>query len=459
METKLEHETKESSEQKYEQEFLQKIEGEANEAIKKIPEKNRQEIRQKADDALCSLSLDLSPAKSAVLRLKLLQYFQENNEIDIAMLRQAIFETPNFLKGPLKNLVENYKTKTIKQTREEIKKRINLNDKESYNPYLIEFETNSGRYYLARLLNQPHLEQEGKEMHHCIGAPTSASSYIYRMKAGDIDTFSFKEKEGDKPVITFEYNRIKRSLTQIKKVYEAKLLPSDPFFGEFIEVLKKMEETTDDDGKKRKITSVYREASEDIIVAPNHLCTERGEIPFSEYDPKKDALVLSGKIEMTKETTGEETEFISKIPSVATNLTNLRPEIKHGITEWAGNMTDSSSVFLYDNLVSVNGFVEAKTAKDFQAPQLEFVGESLNTGEAVEFNMPNLTSVGGLLNAFRARVFKAPLLQTVDGPISATSAEIFEAPVLKKAKYIGLSKTITEENISLSREMHKKIQR
>ncbi|MCX6739524.1 MAG: PcfJ domain-containing protein [Candidatus Parcubacteria bacterium] len=459
MEPKLENETKETSEQKYEQEFLQKIEEEINQAIKKTPEEDRQKIQQKADGVLCSLSLDLSPAKSAVLRLKLLQYFQENDELEVTILRQAIFETPNFLKGSLKNLVENYRAKTIKQTREGIEKRINLKDKESFNPYIVEFETDSGKYYLARLLNQPHLEEEGKEMHHCIGAPTSASSYIYRMKAGDIDTFSFREKEGVKSVITFEYNRIKRSLTQIKKVYEEKLLPSDSFFGEFTEVLKKMEETTDDDGKKRKITSVYREASEDIVVAPNHLCTERGEIPFNEYDPKKDTLVLSGKIETTKDTTEEEFEFISKIPSATTDTTNLRPELKHSMTTWAGNIIDSASFFSCPNLVSVNGFMELKRAKAFDAPRLEFLGQALHVGEVNEFDMPSLKSVGGLLNVYRASTFKAPLLQTVDGPISATSSKVFEAPVLKKAKYIGLSKNIIEENISLSKEMYKKIQR
>ncbi len=456
MEPKIENK---NQEEKYEREFLEKIENEINQTAKGFPEEERKNALQKANDAFCSLSLELSPARSAVLRLKLLQYFRENNELDISMLRQAIFETPNFLKGSLNDLVENYQKRTIKQTHEEVKKRMNVNDKESYNPYIIEFETDSGKYYLARLLNQPHLEEEGKEMYHCIGAPTSASSYLYRMKAGDIDTFSFRQKDGDKPVITFEYDRVKRSLTQIKKVYEAKLLPSDPFFGEFIEVLKKMEETTDDDGKKRKIESIHREASEDISVALNHLCTERGEILFREYNSKKDTLVLSGKIEATKEMTKEDAEFISKIPGATANLTNLLPELKHGITEWSGNITDDSSVFSYDNLVSVNGFVEAKNSKDFKAPHLEFVGGALNAGETLEFDMPNLKSVGGLLNVYRARACKTPLLQNVNGPISAVNAEVFEAPVLKKAKYIGLSKTIAEENISLSKEMSKKIQR
>ncbi|MFA5830580.1 MAG: PcfJ domain-containing protein [Candidatus Paceibacterota bacterium] len=458
METKFKNEEKKIPDAKYEIEFLQTIEEEVNAAIEKTPENKREEIRQKTEEALCALSLDLPRAKSAILKLKLIQYFQNDNEIDAGLLREAIFETPNFLKGSLKNLIETYRTRTFKQTREKMRRRIEMNDKETFNPHIVEFETDSGNYYLARLLNQPHLTEEGKEMNHCIGAPSSASSYIYRMKAGDIDTFSFRKKDGDFPVVTIEYDRNKDAITQIKKNFETKLSPSDPFFNDLVEALKKMEETVDDDGNKRIIKSVL-ETSEYIGVSPNHICTERGEIPYADYDPEKDALVLSGKIEATSATTKEELDLISKIPSATTDLTKLRPELKHSLTEWRGNIIDVSANQTYSNLETVNGFMEVKNAKTFEAPRLAFVGESLIAGETIDFNLPCLQSVGGILNAYRARTFKAPLLQMVDGPIAVGNADIFEAPALKKVKYIGLSSRISDKNINISKEMREKILR
>jgi hypothetical protein len=446
-------------EAKYQEEFLQKIEDEIRAVIKNTPEEKREMAQEKMEKALSFLSLELSPEKTAILKLKLLQYFQTNNEIDTLLLNEAICETPNFLRGTLQNLLETCRKKTVKTTRENVRERMNMEGGKEYNPYIIEFETASGKYYLARLLNHPHLMEEGEKMNHCISAPTSASSYIYRMKAGDIDTFSFREKENDFPVATLEYDKKKRSLTQVKKNHEAKLSASDPFFFELAEALKKMQETVDDTGEKRTIASVHRETSEYINVAPNHICTERGEIPFTEYDPKKDTLVLAGNIETTNATSEGEINFISKIPSVTTNFTHLKPELKHAVTTWKGNVADNSTAIAYPNFESIDGFLEAKKAENFEAPRLRFVGGNLNTEKTNDFNAPNLEYVGGLLSAYQTKTFTAPCLRSVDGPLSAPNATVFEAPFLTKVKHIDLSKNISDKDIVIPKGTREKIQR
>jgi hypothetical protein len=240
--------------------------------------------------------------QQAVLKLKLARYFQKNDSCDLSTLFDALIETPKFMdtdKGSLFRLFEVHEEKTLQKVAELRKQRAELGHEATSNPFEALYTTSSGKYYMARLLNMPHLEQESEYMNNCVG---TSDSYLNRMKRGEIEILSFRhvptinpqtgKLEGDTPILTIEYDLKNQTIQQIKKYDDAYLEPSDPFFADVIEALKTLRTTTTDTGTPRAFSSIAESEFENIPVKNNHLFTDHGEVHFRDFDPDSGTFIL-----------------------------------------------------------------------------------------------------------------------------------------------------------------------
>ena len=268
------------------------------------PEK-RQEKERLIDNTFQSLSqriaargdFELTPARQAVLRLKLARHFQRTDSVDPSTLFDALVETPKFIdtdRGSLMRLMEIHQIKTLQRIAEARKKR-----QETSNPYENLFTTKSGNYYMARLLNMPHLEQESAYMRHCVG---TSDSYINQVKRGEIEILSFRKVPkihkgmqklvGDYPIITIEYNLRTNTIEQMKKKGDEFLEPSDPFYDDFIDALKQLRATRTDAGKLRDFVKIQPSELENVKVKNGYVLTEKGEISFRNFNPDSGLFVF-----------------------------------------------------------------------------------------------------------------------------------------------------------------------
>lgn len=164
-------------------------------ALYRLPESvNPERVESLAVDLIERVNTErgqpLTDAETQVLRLKLVRHFEDNGEsapIDIPTAVDALVESPRFLssdKGSIEKLFELHEMKTLQKIAELRRKRAEITEKGEggFNPYENLFETRDGEYYLARLLNMPHLEEESEYMDHCVGTSTS---YVNKMKRGD----------------------------------------------------------------------------------------------------------------------------------------------------------------------------------------------------------------------------------------------------------------------------------
>ena len=118
-----------------------------------------------------------------------------------------------------------HQEKTLIKIAEIRKKRAEVKGGEAFNPYENLFTTQSGNYYIARLLNMPHLEEESEYMDNCVG---TSDSYVNRIKRGEIEILSFRnvpkvnpktgKLEGDVPIITIEYDLKTKEIRQMKNI-------------------------------------------------------------------------------------------------------------------------------------------------------------------------------------------------------------------------------------------------
>ncbi len=313
----------------YRQKQLQKIISDTNDFIQKhISEERREEVLQKVQRVKNSLlqrieqetEVELTDIQKANLELKLVRYFQNNESLDENTLFDALVESPKFLnksKGSIHRLFELHQQNTLLKIAEMRKKRAEQNG-EGFNPWEALYETDSGKYYMARLLNMPHLEEESEFMNHCVG---TSDSYINKIKKGNIEILSFRNKseinsksgklEGDSPLITIEYNPKTGRIEQIKKADDEYLSYDDPFYQDFVEALQKLQETEMDDGKKRRINGINTSELKNIQVATDYVATGRGEIPTGDFDFEKDFVLKAG--EFTTATSDEKlTQIINK---------------------------------------------------------------------------------------------------------------------------------------------------
>ncbi len=250
-----------------------------------------------------------------ILRLKLARYFQNNETIDENTLYDAIVESPGFLdsdKGSFSRLLEVHEEKTLMKIAE-IRKRKAEETGEGFNPYEALYTTESGKYYVARLLNMPHLEEESVYMNHCVG---TSDSYVNRLKKGEIEILSFRnvptiDKEGNKlnaddtPILTIEYNLKTKTIEQMKKYQHERNHPEyvevdDPYFDDVIGALKQLRTTTSDTGESRDFKKISESELGNIAVDDYHLLTEQGEVSIDDFDLESGIFVLkTGRMDIT----------------------------------------------------------------------------------------------------------------------------------------------------------------
>jgi len=317
-ELKLDGDKPESAEQKIRESWEQKY---LNHLIKEV-EKTQNSLKDEAKEFFTSAEQSLVRKLSAqadfgltdkrklILKLKLARYLQRHDTLDANTLTDAIVETPKWLdndKGGFDRLLEVHEQKTLERIAEIRVKKAEQTEDQGYNPFEALFETTDGQYYLARLLNMPHLEKESQYMNHCVG---TSDSYINKMKRGDVEILSFRttphlnqqtqKMEGDEPIITIEYNIRTKTIEQIKKKSDEYLRQTDQFFLDFVETLKRLRATELDNGQKRDFKEINASEMTNIEVKDYHLFTENGEVSFKDFDPDLNILVLKmGKMDIT----------------------------------------------------------------------------------------------------------------------------------------------------------------
>jgi hypothetical protein len=202
----------------------------------------------------------LTESEQQTLALKLARHYEDNGEaatIDIPTCVDALAESPRYLqsdKGSIAKLFDLHEMKTLQKIAELRRKRIEI-DRKPYgemNPYENLFETNNGKYYLARLINMPHLREESEYMEHCVGTSTS---YINKMKKGDVEIFSFRDMTTDQPVVTIEYDTRSHELLQVKAQSDRIPTLADDFAPDLIEAIELLGGTVNDQGDQRVVLS------------------------------------------------------------------------------------------------------------------------------------------------------------------------------------------------------------
>ena len=165
----------------------------------------------------------------------------------------------------MEKLFELHEMKTIQKTAELRRKRAEITDRSEgeSNPYENLFQTTSGKYYLARLLNMPHLEEESIYMVHCVGTSTS---YVNRMKRGEVEIFSLRDTATNNPLVTIEYDCKSHQLLQVKALSDRIPTLADEFANDLIEALERMGDTINDVGEKREVKSKEVEHLKTLLV-------------------------------------------------------------------------------------------------------------------------------------------------------------------------------------------------
>ena len=191
----------------------------ASKVNKQLEEKYEEFMTGVYEDVTSKPARSLTSDQIKILHLKLARHFEDNGEsspVDIPVCVDALVESPKFLnstKGSMNKLFEMHQMKTLQKIAELRRKRSEMTDSGTFNPYENLFETNNGKYYLARLLNMPHLEEESEYMDHCVGTSTS---YVNKIKKGEVEILSFRDKATDNPIATIEYDLKSKRLLQVK---------------------------------------------------------------------------------------------------------------------------------------------------------------------------------------------------------------------------------------------------
>lgn len=230
-----------------------------------------------------------------ILKLKLARYFQRENNIDTNTLFDAIIETPGFItteKGGLHRLLKIHEEKTLQRIAEMRVQRAAMTGQEKFNPYEGLFETNSGKFYLARLLNMPHLKEESAYMRHCVG---TSDSYINKIKRGEVEIFSLRTKsplnkdtgkpEGDVPVLTIEYDPKSKKIMQMKKANDAFITNVDISKFDLFGMIEQIRATTTDAGESRDFSHISPGELVNIKVPGYHVLTQKGPVHYKDFDP------------------------------------------------------------------------------------------------------------------------------------------------------------------------------
>ena len=342
----------------FEQKYIERLTKDHEKTLAAIPKESREEKERKIADTFRSISERLaaqegfvwSDRQRAVLKLKLARHFQTNDSCDTNTLFDAIIETPKFIntdKGSLHRLLEVHEEKTLIKIAEIRKRRAEMKGGETLNPYENLYTTASGNYYMARLLNMPHLEKESEYMNHCVG---TSDSYVSRIKRGEIEILSFRnvpkmnpktgKMEGDTPVITIEYDLKGKVIRQMKKKSDAYLDPHDLFVADVIDALKQLRTTKTDMGESRDFLNISESELENFNVKDGYLLTEEGEVLLRDFNPDASVFVLKiGHMDITPDTPKTDT---AKIMRIMEDIRVLPEEIAYGPTD----ITETTTAYL-----------------------------------------------------------------------------------------------------------------
>ena len=274
-----------------------------------------------------------------ILKLKLGRYFQNSETIDANTLYDAIIESPKFMntdRGSMSHLFEMHEVKTLQKVAEARKKLAERSGEQGFNPYENLFTTTSGKYYMAKLLNMPHLEQESDYLKHCVG---TSDSYINQMKRGEIEIISFRhipernprtKKLEDNPIFTIEYNLKTNIIEQIKgrkmgDGSELLISPKDAYFNDVIDALKILRTTRTDSGKLRNFTEISSSELQNIHADEYQVFTENGPVSFRDFDPDSGVFALKmGKMPIDASMSHED---VAKIVRLTKGVRCLPEEI------------------------------------------------------------------------------------------------------------------------------------
>lgn len=360
----------------FEKKYLNKLEQDYRNTLNTFSEENKKEKEDEINVVFEKLSsrlagtagIEFGDRQKAVLKLKLSRHFQKTDSLDINVLYDAISESPRFLntdKGSLHRLFEVHEEKTLQKIAELRKQRAEIGGEAESNPYENMFMTDSGNYYVARLLNMPHLERESEYMDHCVG---TSDSYINRIKRGEIEILSFRlapkvdpetgKTEGDTPVITIEYDTKDKMIRQMKKKNDEYLKSDDPYFNDLIDALKQLRTTATDTGETRDFSKIEPSELQNIKVKDYHILTERGEIDFRDFNPSSGEFILKmGNMEITPETSKEDAAKIMcivenidcKPEEIATDIKEVNDNTNTYIGEW--NIEIFQTIKNYPNII------------------------------------------------------------------------------------------------------------
>ena len=262
-----------------EQKYLDKLKQMYEAVIDTFPkEEKKNNNRTKKEHAITAAFDDISALLShqkghtfgdlpkAILKFKIARYFEQAEKIDSNLVAEAIIGNPEYLDTngySLRKFLEVSQTKALQKIAEIRKRRAENKDDRTFNPYEALFETSSGKYYVARLLNMEHLEEESKYLGHCIG---EEGSYINKIKHKEIEVFSFRQVskfnksiqklEGDTPLVTIVYNPRTKIIEQIRADDDFHISDRDAYFTDIIEALKQLRTTKTDTGKLRDFSQI-----------------------------------------------------------------------------------------------------------------------------------------------------------------------------------------------------------
>ncbi|MCD5390121.1 MAG: PcfJ domain-containing protein [Candidatus Pacebacteria bacterium] len=321
-------------------------------------------------DSRISSQLDsYSETEQEILKLKLARHFQNNENLDENVFVDAILETPKFIKkdkGSISRLFEIHEQKTIMKIAEMKKARAEIDNDESFNPFEALSQSKSGKYYIARLLNMPHLEEESEYMNHCVG---TSDSYINKIKRNQIDILSIRnvpkinpetnKLENDTPLITIEYNRKTGLIEQMKKNNDEYLSSNDPYYEDTLELLGNLHQNEIDPTRNYPISGINESETKNIHVPEKHILLNTGLVALEDYDPDSTSESFIIKCESPKismETSIEEFDIYAKIPGITIQIDDLETAKKFlngSISEIKGNL-DLNGLTSAEHLVLPN---------------------------------------------------------------------------------------------------------
>ncbi len=308
-------------------------------------------LESQTDELISSLQDALIQRESEInaeeLRKKLEYYLQKNPEkIDTSILADAIVESPDCVSDPdcgISGLLKSHEMKTLQKIAE-LRRQKAEQSGEGFNPYEALFQTESGEYYVARLLNMPHLEEESEYMNHCVG---TSDSYINKIKRGEVEILSFRSTKTHEPLITIEYDLKEKIIFQIKKKSDEYISEQDEYFQDFLEALRKLKDTKTDTEEKRDFKNISETETQNILVQDYHLYTEKGEVYFENYNEKEHGFILK-KGNMTLDETSRK-DFAVKVLKFELDIDFKEEEIAQSKEE----ITENTKIYigeLYPNI-------------------------------------------------------------------------------------------------------------